>query len=81
MTPFEAMTDTKPNLAKMHIFGQTSYAMIQNPKKLSDRAQKGIFIGYDKYSPAYLIYICLGFVGMCVCMYVCLDVLNRLKNY
>ena len=30
--------------------------MVQNPKKLSDRAEKGIFVGYDKRSPAYTVY-------------------------
>ena len=56
MTPLEAMTDKKPNLAKMHTFGKACFAMVQNPKKLSDRAEKGIFVGYDKRSPAYLVY-------------------------
>ena len=56
MTPLEAMTDKKPNLAKMHTFGKACLAMVQNPKNLSDRAGKGIFVGYDKRSPAYTVY-------------------------
>ena len=50
------MTDNKPNLAKMHTFGKACFAMVQNPKELSDRAEKGIFVGYNKRSPAYLVY-------------------------
>ena len=30
--------------------------MIKKPKKLENRSVKGIFIGYDRRSPAYLIY-------------------------
>ena len=56
ITPFEAMTDKKSNLEKMHTFGKACFALVQNPKKLSDRAEKGIFVGYDKRSPAYLVY-------------------------
>ena len=55
-TPYEIVSKKKPNLQNMHIFGQTCYALIQNPKKLDDRSMKGIFVGYDKCSPAYLIY-------------------------
>ena len=55
-TPFEAMTTQKPNISNMHVFGQTCFSLIQNPKKLEPRSEKGIFVGYDKYSPAYLVY-------------------------
>ena len=40
----------------MHLFGSICYAYVQNPKKLDDRGEKGIFVGYNKYSLAYLIY-------------------------
>jgi hypothetical protein len=40
----------------MHAFGSPCYAFIQNPKKLDARSRKGIFVGYDKDSPAYLVY-------------------------
>jgi hypothetical protein len=40
----------------MHVFGSPCYAFIQNPKKLDARSRKGIFVGYDKDSPAYLVY-------------------------
>jgi len=55
-TPFEALTGQKPNFGKMQKFGQTCYALVQNPKKLDARAEKGIFVGYDKESPSFLIY-------------------------
>ena len=40
----------------MHIFGTTCYAYLQNTKKLDARSEKGVFVGYDKGSPAYLVY-------------------------
>ena len=55
-TPYEALTGSKPNLSNMHIFGCTCYAYAQNAKKLDPRSKKGIFVGYDKRSPAYLAY-------------------------
>ena len=54
--PYEAMTGRKPHLSKMHIFGTTCYAYVQNTKKLDARSEKGVFVGYDKGSPAYLVY-------------------------
>ena len=55
-TPYEAITSKQPNLDHMHVFGQTCFALIQKPKKLDDRSQKGIFVGYDRDSPAFLVY-------------------------
>ena len=55
-TPFEMFTLKKPDISNMHIFGSTCFAYIQNPSKLEPRSEKGIFIGYDPQSPAYLIY-------------------------
>ena len=55
-TPFEVMTCRKPNLGNMHIFGTPCYAYVQNKKKLDPRSEKGIFVGYDKGSPAYSVY-------------------------
>ena len=56
ITPFEAVTGKKPNLSKMQIFGTSCFAYIQNQSKLEPRCEKGVFIGYDKSSPAYLVY-------------------------
>ena len=55
-TPYEIFTGTKPNQSHIHLFGIICYAYVQNPKKLDDRGEKGIFVGYDEYSPAYLVY-------------------------
>ena len=55
-TPFEALTGEKPNLANMHTFGTICYAYLQNKKKLDARCEKGIFVGYDSQSPAFLVY-------------------------
>lgn len=55
-TPYEALTGKQPNLSSMHVFGSTCFAYVQNAKKLDPRSHKGIFIGYDKESPAYLVY-------------------------
>ena len=40
----------------MHIFGTTCCAYVQNKKKLDARCEKCVFVGYDKGSPAYLVY-------------------------
>ena len=55
-TPFEIMTGEKPNLKNMHIFGTVCYAYVQQKKKLDARSERGIFLGYDTQSPAYLVY-------------------------
>ena len=40
----------------MHILDMTCFCYVQNKMKLDPRCEKGIFVGYDKQSPAYLIY-------------------------
>ena len=40
----------------MHNFGTTCFCYVQNKTKLDPCCKKGIFAGYDKLSPAYLIY-------------------------
>ena len=52
----ESFTSSKPNLNKMHIFGTICFCYVQNKTKLDPHCEKGIFVGYDKQSPAYLIY-------------------------
>ena len=54
--PQESFTGSKPNLYKMHIFGMTCFCYVQNKTKLDLHCEKGIFVGYDKQIPAYLIY-------------------------
>ena len=55
-TPYESFTGSKPNLNKMHIFGTNCFSYVQNKTKLEPHWEKGIFVGYDKQSPAYWIY-------------------------
>uniref|UniRef100_A0A1A8B2B7 Retrovirus-related Pol poly from transposon TNT 1-94 n=1 Tax=Nothobranchius furzeri TaxID=105023 RepID=A0A1A8B2B7_NOTFU len=55
-TPYFLLTGCKPNISTMQKFGCACFAYRQNKTKLDSRCTKGIFIGYDKYSPAYLIY-------------------------
>jgi len=40
----------------MHKFGSVCYAYKQDKKKLDSRCEEGIFVGYDKNSPAYMVY-------------------------
>jgi len=40
----------------MRVFGSVCYAYRQNKGKLDPRCTKDIFLGYDKGSPAYLVY-------------------------
>ena len=56
VTPFEAFTSKKPNLSKMEQFGSMCFAYVQQKKKLDNRAEQGIFVGYDTRSPSYLVY-------------------------
>ena len=55
-TPYEYLTGIKPNLSNMDAFGTVCYAYVQNKTKLDPRAEKGIFVGYDRSSPAFLVY-------------------------
>ena len=56
-TPFEALTGSKPNLANMRKFGSVCYAYNEGTRtKLDVKSNKGIFVGYDRNSPAYLVY-------------------------
>ena len=40
----------------MHIFGTTCICYVENKTKLEASGEKDIFVGYDKQSPAYMIY-------------------------
>ena len=40
----------------MQIFGMICFCYIQNKTKLDPCCEKGIFFGYDKQSPAYMVY-------------------------
>ncbi|KAL6483448.1 hypothetical protein MHYP_G00083200 [Metynnis hypsauchen] len=55
-TPYTALTGKKCDLAKMHKFGSECYAYQQDKSKLDPRCEKGLFVGHDKGSPAFLVY-------------------------
>ena len=55
-TPYGLTTGVKPNVAKLHIFGTICYAYLHGQTKLDPHSRKGHFIGYDRDSPAYLVY-------------------------
>lgn len=55
-TPYTAQTGKKCNLARMYKFGSVCYAYQQDRGKLDSRCERGLFVGHDKGSPAYLVY-------------------------
>ena len=55
-TSYECLTGIKPNLSNMHVFGSVCHVFVQNKTKLDARAEKGIFVGYDRSSPAFLVF-------------------------
>ena len=56
-TPFYMLTGIRPDVSKLHIFGTICYPYIEEyKKKLDARSYEGIFVGYDKNSPSYLVY-------------------------
>ena len=56
-TPYESLTGKLPDMSLLHKFGSTCFSYVQKSKKLDEKAQKGIFLGYDKSSPSFLVYI------------------------
>ena len=56
-TPYELFTGKKPNIRNMAPFGSKCFVVVDKHKrKLDDRSYGGTFIGYDRESPAFLIY-------------------------
>ena len=55
MTPQEAWSDYKPSVSHIRIFGCIAYAQVPETKrkKLDDRGEKCIFIGYSEELKAY----------------------------
>jgi hypothetical protein len=58
MTPQEAWSGYKPSVAHLRIFGCVAYAQVPKAKrrKLDDRGEKCIFVGYSEESKAYKLY-------------------------
>ena len=56
-TPYFLLTGKKPDVGKMQEFGTVCYAYENVAKsKLDARSKQGVFVGYDRNSPAYLVY-------------------------
>lgn len=55
-TPYYMLTGKKPDLSKMRVFGSVCYAFKQEKKKLDAKCENGRFVGFDKNSPALLVY-------------------------
>ena len=56
-TPFFLLTNKQPDVSKMQVFGSVCYAYENVVKsKLDPRSRQGLFVGYDRTSPAYLVY-------------------------
>ena len=55
-TSYFLLTGKIPDISNMYAFGSICYGLEQPAKKLDARSKKGIFVGYDKESPSYLIY-------------------------
>lgn len=49
-------TSMKPDVSKLQKFGFICFAYKQEKGKLDPRCEQVIFIGYEKNSPAYLVY-------------------------
>jgi hypothetical protein len=58
MTPQDAWSGYKPSVAHLRIFGCVAYAQVLEAKrrKLDDRGEKFIFVGYNEESKAYKLY-------------------------
>jgi len=50
------LTGKRQNLSNMSVFGSECYVYKQDKSKFDPRCTKGIFFGYNKGSPAYLVY-------------------------
>jgi hypothetical protein len=56
--PFTLATSRRVDLSSMRVFGCPTYVHVDKsqPRKLDDRAWKGVFLGYVSESPALLVY-------------------------
>lgn len=55
-TAFELFIGKKPNIEHMMPFGSECYVRLENVRKLDERAERRIFLGYDRSSPSYIVY-------------------------
>ena len=55
-TRYFALTGRKPNLSKIRVFGTECYAYSYDKQKIDPWCTKGVFVGFDRGSPAYLVF-------------------------
>lgn len=55
-TPYELFTGKQPNMSKLQKFGSVCFTSEQERDNTDSGSEQGVFVGYDKYSPAYLVY-------------------------
>lgn len=55
-TPYELFTGKRPNMSKLQRFGSTCFTYKQEREQMDLRSEKSVFVGHDKYSPAFLVY-------------------------
>ena len=55
-TPYFALTGRKPNLSKMRVFGTECYAYRHDKQEIDPWCTKGVFVGFDRGSPAYFVF-------------------------
>jgi len=57
-TPYEAWRGNKPKVSHLRVFGCIAYALINSParRKLDEKCEKCIFVGYSTQSKAYKLY-------------------------
>ena len=57
-SPFEAWTGKKLDISYFHVFGCVAYAHVPDDlqKKLDNKSEKCIFVGYSEQSKAYRLY-------------------------
>ena len=57
-TPYEKWFGVKPNLSHLRVFGCVAYAHIPDElrRKLDDKAESMVFVGYSTRSKAYRLY-------------------------
>ena len=60
-TPYEVMFNMTPNVSHLRVFGSVCYPLIQkkqrDPYRHKATCDVGIFVGYDRQSCGYLVYI------------------------
>ena len=56
-TAYFLLTGRKPNVSNVYSFGSTCFTLEQKRSKLDSCGKKRVFIGYNKESPAYFVFV------------------------